>query len=95
MRIESNPITKHIVLTYWAVPKGVPKKDEIQVPTTSIINDSWTGYGSPASFALTRHIIELADAEIASGMTNPRYGTTSEKFSNIPDAVNTGPYHFT
>jgi hypothetical protein len=85
----------HIVLTYRTVPKGLPKKDDIQVQTPSIIIDSRTGYGSPASFALTRHIIELADAEIASGMTNPRYGTTSEKFSNIPDAVNTGPYHFT
>jgi hypothetical protein len=54
------------------VPKGDPKNEAIQVPMPSAIKDSRTGKGSPASLAETRHIKEVAAAEIPNGMTRPK-----------------------
>ena len=54
------------------VPKGEPKKEAMQVPIPSAIMDSRTGNGSPASFAETRHISDVAAAEIPRGITIPK-----------------------
>jgi hypothetical protein len=54
------------------VPNGDPKKDAIQVPIPSAIIDSRTGNGSPASLADTKHIKDVAAAEIPNGITMPK-----------------------
>lgn len=47
---------------YTTVPKGQPKTDAKQVANPSTIKDSRTGYGSPASLVLTKHMRESVGA---------------------------------